>query len=389
MWARIALAVVLLAISMSLSGCVYFSNAFWQCLAGLQQDSCSAATDYLNQSAADWDGDGVENGDDECAMTPYRPDTGNPGAFGCPDGDRDNVPDYRDPCPHEYAFPTGCPGVVPGGDQEPPARPSGLTADGQGSRIRLNWNDNTEPDLAGYHVARSSNLGGPYGHLTASPLTATQFDDESIDPDRIYFYVVTAVDTSGNHSERSDEVSATGCQPPECTSSPGGMARVSLTAAAGKAYSARVTGRFVRARSFRARDGVLTGRRLVFAGRLAGARGAPAGLRRGAWSARFDLTLSTVTRRATVRRGVALARFGRGGRLCLRFTQRMRVPAGGKRLLTGSFAVIGATGRARRLASASRFSGSAGPGAAWTLRASGRTGRSLPRALPRACRSVR
>jgi hypothetical protein len=388
MVARIALAVVLVAISASLSGCVYFSNAAWQCLASLQVDACRAAIGYLDQSAADWDGDGVENGDDECSMTPYRPDTGNPAAFGCPDGDGDNVPDYRDPCPAEYGYPTGCRSDVPEGDQEPPGRPSGLTAVGQGSRIRLNWNDNTEPDLAGYHVARSSNLGGPYGHLTSSPLTATRFDDESIDPDRIYYYVVIAVDTSGNHSERSAEASATGCQPPECTSSPGGMARVSLSAAAGKAYSARVTGRFVRARSFRARDGVLGGRRLVFAGRLAGARGAPAGLRRGAWTARFDLTLSTKTHRATAR-GLALARFGRGGRLCLRFTQRMRVGASQERLLGGRFKVIGATSRARRLASASRFSGSAGPGAAWTLRASGRTGRPLPRGLPRACRGVR
>jgi hypothetical protein len=101
----------------------------------------------------------------------------------------------------------------------------------------------------------------------------------------------------------------------------------------------------------------------------------------------MDLSVSGPAKRSTAR-GVALAKFGRRSRICLRFRQVMRVGGGGERLLGGSFKVIGATGAARRLGSASRFSGAAGRGQAWTLRASGSTGRRLPRALPRACRGL-
>jgi hypothetical protein len=87
--------------------------------------------------------------------------------------------------------------------------------------------------------------------------------------------VVSAIDGSGNESGRSEEAFV--------------EAR------------ARVTGRFVRARSFRAAEGVLRGRRLVFAGRLAATRGAPAALRRGRWTARLDLTFSPEKRRASAR----------------------------------------------------------------------------------------
>jgi hypothetical protein len=86
---------------------------------------------------------------------------------------------------------------------------------------------------------------------------------------------------------------------------------------------------------------------------------------------------------------VALARFGRAGRLCLRFNQLMRAGGNGERQLGGSFKVIGATGSARQLAGASRFSGKAGRGVAWVLSASGTPGRRVPSTLPRACRRLR
>jgi hypothetical protein len=382
---RLALVIALVAMSALLSGCVFFSNAFWLCATG-DSDGCEALSEYLKESAADWDGDGFENGSDECDLTRDTAASG----VGCPDGDTDGVPDYRDSCPgvHGDGHTTGCPGPAAPGDTEPPPAPTGVTADGQGSRIRLDWFDVICPDCAGYHVERATRSGGPYTRITPSPLTTSKYDDSPIaDPNQTYYYVVTAVDTSGNVSPRSDEVSAKGCEPPECTpSGPGGLAHISL-ATARHAYRANVRGRFVRVRSFAAENGVLTGRRLVFTGRLAAARGAPAGLGRASWTARLDLSLSTPTSTATAR-GVALARFGRAGRICLRFTQRMSVGGPGRRVLRGSFSVIGATGRARQLGSASRFSGKAGRGSAWTLRASGSTGKRLPRALPRACRGL-
>ena len=380
---RLALAVALVAMSISLSGCIFFSNAFWQCLAsdGQNIEACAAAADYLDQEADDWDGDSLKNGGDEC---PWEP--GNPFATGCPDRDSDNVPDYRDECPDQSAFTSpspganGCPGpAIPGVDTTPPPAPTGLTAVGQGARIRLDWNDVAGPDLAGYHVERATQPGGPYTTITNPAVTSSTYDDFAVAPNQTYYYVVTAVDFYGNRSARSNEAYAY-IMP--------SLASAHIGLATGReSYRARVTGRFVRARSFSGRDGVLSGRGLVFGGRLAAARGAPAGLRRGAWTARMDLSVSGPARRATAR-GVALAKFGRGGRLCLRFTQRMRIGGGGERVLGGSFKVIGAIGAARQLGSASRFTGRAGPGAAWTLRAAGNTGRRLPKALPRACRGL-
>jgi hypothetical protein len=389
---RLALAVAIVAAAMSLSGCVFFSNAFWLCAAG-DADGCQALAEYTKQSAGDWDGDDVENGSDECPIL-----KGNPFAFGCTDGDGDHIPDHRDACPDEIGETAdGCP-FTPPPDTTAPPPPAGLTAVGQGSRIRLDWIDVIDVDLAGYHVERSTKPGGPpeapYEQLTSMPLTASTYDDTAIDPNTTYYYVVTTVDRAGNRSVRSAEVHAKGCEPPECTpSDPGGLsrsasgsARISL-AGARKTYTATVRGRFARARSFNAENGVLRGRALIFRGRLAGGRGAPKGLRRATWAARMDLTFSTTAARATAR-GIAVAKFGRANQICMRFTQRMRVAGGGRRVLGGSFSVVGATGAARQLASASRFSGAAGRRGAWTLRASGNTGKRLPRALPRACRGL-
>jgi hypothetical protein len=278
---RLALLAAIVGAAASLSGCVFFSNAFWRCAAsnGTNEDACGAVSEYFDQTSSDLDGDGVSNSADGCDWERGSSITG-----GCPDSDGDGVPDRHDRCPNEIGVGDGCP------------------------------------------------------------------DDPSIP-------IV-----------------------------PGAGASVSLGAAR-HTYSARVTGRFARARSFRARDQVLRARGVVFTGKLAAGPAAPAGLRGGTWTARMNLKVSPAKSRATAR-GVALARFGQDGRICLRFRQLMHVGRRGARLLDGSFKVIGATGHARELAAASRFSGRAGTRRAWTLRASGTTGRRVPSALPRACRGL-
>ena len=86
-----------------------------------------------------------------------------------------------------------------------PASPSGLVPTaGDGSAI-LDWADNTEPDLAGYNVYRFTTSGGPYTRI-ATGLTVSAYTDGSVTTN--YYYVVTAVDTSGNESANSTEVSA-------------------------------------------------------------------------------------------------------------------------------------------------------------------------------------
>lgn len=94
-------------------------------------------------------------------------------------------------------------------DTIPPAAPANLTATAGDGIVSLNWNDNTEPDLAGYAVYRSTTSGSAYSLIGATGSTASAYVDNSVANGMTYYYVVTAVDTSDNESGPSGEVSAT------------------------------------------------------------------------------------------------------------------------------------------------------------------------------------
>jgi len=76
--------------------------------------------------------------------------------------------------------------------------------------VNFEWTANTEPDLNGYRIYRSD-ASGNYDNTkligTAGP-GATQYADIAVE-DGPWFWVVTAVDTAGNESNWSAEVSAT------------------------------------------------------------------------------------------------------------------------------------------------------------------------------------
>lgn len=71
--------------------------------------------------------------------------------------------------------------------------------------VTLNWNANTESDLAGYKVYQATSSGGytatstDVGKVTSKTLT--------IPDDGNRYFVVTAYDNSGNESVYSNEVS--------------------------------------------------------------------------------------------------------------------------------------------------------------------------------------
>jgi fibronectin type 3 domain-containing protein len=69
----------------------------------------------------------------------------------------------------------------------------------------LNWTASTSSNLAGYNVYRSATSGGTYTKLNSTliPYTKTTFTDGTSQPGQTYYYVATAVDTSGNESAYS------------------------------------------------------------------------------------------------------------------------------------------------------------------------------------------
>lgn len=99
--------------------------------------------------------------------------------------------------------------TVDGVPDDPPAAPTGLAATAGVELIDLIWYANSEPDLAGYHVYRDTVTGGPYKQITMTVLSDTTYTDKPLVAGTEYFYVVKAVDDSGQRSDDSNEDSAT------------------------------------------------------------------------------------------------------------------------------------------------------------------------------------
>ena len=71
----------------------------------------------------------------------------------------------------------------------------------------INWNANTEPDMASYNVYQGTTSGVYTSHETVTHPT-TRLYLHGLLVDTRYFFVVTAVDTASNESITSAEVGA-------------------------------------------------------------------------------------------------------------------------------------------------------------------------------------
>lgn len=93
------------------------------------------------------------------------------------------------------------------GYDAPPQQVTGLSATARDSAIELRWSANSEPDLAGYYVYKSSASGGPYSSTSTllSP-TTTFYTWDALTNGTSYFFIVRASDTVGNLSIPSAEV---------------------------------------------------------------------------------------------------------------------------------------------------------------------------------------
>jgi uncharacterized repeat protein (TIGR01451 family) len=96
--------------------------------------------------------------------------------------------------------------TVDGGqDLTPPDAPANLVAAEGDGQVDLAWDAVT--GAAGYDVYRSYVSGGGYTRVATGTVT-TAFADTTVTNGRWYYYVVTALDTAGNQSERSNEAAA-------------------------------------------------------------------------------------------------------------------------------------------------------------------------------------
>ena len=94
--------------------------------------------------------------------------------------------------------------ATPVAPAQPPATPTGLAATPGNAQVSLAWNAST--GATSYNVKRATTSGGPYATI-ASP-TAPSFIDSTVTNGTTYFYVVSAVNSSGERAN-SSQASAT------------------------------------------------------------------------------------------------------------------------------------------------------------------------------------
>lgn len=108
---------------------------------------------------------------------------------------------------------SGAPVAVGGGDTTPPAVPSNVTAVRTDSgQITVSWQENVETDLASYRVYTSvppaGSSTGPWTLLATKAAGTSAHVQSGLTAIGVYYYYVTAVDTSGNESAPSIVVAA-------------------------------------------------------------------------------------------------------------------------------------------------------------------------------------
>lgn len=73
--------------------------------------------------------------------------------------------------------------------------------------VKLSWNASAN-SIVGYHVYRGSASGGPYSRISGSTITALGYEDATVQAGNRYYYVVSALDASGDESAYSNEAAA-------------------------------------------------------------------------------------------------------------------------------------------------------------------------------------
>ncbi len=118
----------------------------------------------------------------------------------------------------DLAGPLSAPVLINAVSTFPPAVPKGLAAvategeAGAGPAIDLNWQPNTEADLAGYVIYRreAGSTENSWQRISSpQPIAAPGYHDATVQPGHTYEYAVSAVDEQGHESARSTEAEET------------------------------------------------------------------------------------------------------------------------------------------------------------------------------------
>jgi fibronectin type 3 domain-containing protein len=73
--------------------------------------------------------------------------------------------------------------------------------------VNLSWSSSSST-VSGYNVYRGTLSGGPYGKINSSSDPGTSFSDTSVQANETYYYVVTGVNSAGEESAYSNQVTA-------------------------------------------------------------------------------------------------------------------------------------------------------------------------------------
>jgi hypothetical protein len=87
----------------------------------------------------------------------------------------------------------------------PPPESLAGTGIAQQYSVNLSWDPSTSK-VNGYNVYRGGKSGGPYGKLNSSLDSTTSYTDSSVAASQTYYYVTTAVNSSGQESAYSNQV---------------------------------------------------------------------------------------------------------------------------------------------------------------------------------------
>ncbi|MDX6385088.1 MAG: hypothetical protein QOK48_2661 [Blastocatellia bacterium] len=97
-------------------------------------------------------------------------------------------------------------------DAYKPAAPDKPSIGVSPGKLAIFWVANSEADLAGYYLYRTTDPNLPkekWTRLTPALYTKTTFADENVEAGKTYYYYLVAVDTTGNISPLSEVVSDT------------------------------------------------------------------------------------------------------------------------------------------------------------------------------------